>query len=129
MRRSALTHAALPFTVLFRSVSTVRNYDSFSAPSSNRFLDATVWAMFFTDRTATLNSTRTRRAGETSRTGTRGQNLSRVHPSARGHTLQVGPARAAEWARILGYGEKQFIRYALQDLVRHEGLECHVNVA
>ena len=40
----------------------------------------------------------------------------------------VSPARAAAWGRKLGYGEKQFIRYALQDLVRQEGLDCTVTV-
>jgi transcriptional regulator with XRE-family HTH domain len=41
----------------------------------------------------------------------------------------VGPARAAQWAKILGYSEKQFIRLALQALVDAEGLDCKVSVA
>lgn len=40
----------------------------------------------------------------------------------------VSPARAAQFARILGYGEKQFVRLALQELVDQAGLDLNVNV-
>lgn len=37
--------------------------------------------------------------------------------------------KAAQWTRRLGYGQNQFIRLALQDQVREEGLKCTVSVA
>lgn len=40
----------------------------------------------------------------------------------------VSPARAAQFARTLGYGEKQFVRLALQHLVDEAGLHLNVNV-
>jgi transcriptional regulator with XRE-family HTH domain len=40
----------------------------------------------------------------------------------------VSPARAAQFARVLGYGEKQFVRLALQELVDQAGLELNVHV-
>jgi transcriptional regulator with XRE-family HTH domain len=40
----------------------------------------------------------------------------------------VSPARAAKFAKILGYSDKQFIGLALQDLVQKEGLKLKVTV-
>jgi transcriptional regulator with XRE-family HTH domain len=40
----------------------------------------------------------------------------------------VSPARAAQFARTLGYGEKQFVRLALQQLVDQAGLGLSVHV-
>ncbi len=40
----------------------------------------------------------------------------------------VSPARAAEWAKILGYSEAQFVRLALQDQIDEAGLALRVNV-
>lgn len=40
----------------------------------------------------------------------------------------VSPARAAEWAAVLGYSEKQFVRLALQDQVSQAGLHLRVVV-
>ncbi len=41
----------------------------------------------------------------------------------------VSPQRAAAFARSLGYGEAQFVRLALQDMVRAAGLEFTVYVS
>lgn len=41
----------------------------------------------------------------------------------------LGPRRAAEWARALGYSEAQFVRLALQEMVDEEGLNLEVRVA
>ena len=41
----------------------------------------------------------------------------------------VSPARAAAFAAILGYSEKQFVRLVLQDLVNQAGLKFEVRVA
>ncbi len=41
----------------------------------------------------------------------------------------LGPRRAAEWARALGYSEAQFVRLALQEMVDEEGLDLEVRVA
>lgn len=41
----------------------------------------------------------------------------------------VSPARAAEFARRLGYSEKQFVRLALQEELERAGLEMTVEVA
>lgn len=41
----------------------------------------------------------------------------------------VSPARAAKFARILGYPESQFVRLALQALVEDAGLKMIVSVA
>ena len=41
----------------------------------------------------------------------------------------VSPKRATAFARTLGYGEAQFVRLALQDMVRAAGLEHTVQVA
>ncbi len=38
----------------------------------------------------------------------------------------VSPERAARFARVLGYGEKQFVRLALQDEVDRAGLGFRV---
>ena len=38
----------------------------------------------------------------------------------------VSPARAAEFARVLGMSEKQFVRVALQELVNETGLKVQV---
>ena len=40
----------------------------------------------------------------------------------------VSPARAARWARDLGYGEVQFVRLALQDQLRDAGLAMTVSI-
>jgi transcriptional regulator with XRE-family HTH domain len=40
----------------------------------------------------------------------------------------VGVARAAEWARLLGYSEPQFVRLALQAELDSAGLELDVTV-
>ena len=40
----------------------------------------------------------------------------------------VSPARAAEWARVLEYGEAQFVRLALQDQISQAGLKLRVSV-
>ena len=40
----------------------------------------------------------------------------------------VSPARAAEWARVLGYSEAQFVRLALQDQISRAGLKLRVSV-
>jgi len=40
----------------------------------------------------------------------------------------VGAARAAKWATLLGYSEAQFVRLALQGLVREAGLSLKVSV-
>ncbi len=40
----------------------------------------------------------------------------------------VSPERAAKFARLLGYSEKQFVRLALQDLVRESGLRFRVSL-
>jgi transcriptional regulator with XRE-family HTH domain len=42
----------------------------------------------------------------------------------------VGPARAAAWARTLGYSEQQFVRLAVQQQLDEEGLgHLHVQIA
>ncbi len=40
----------------------------------------------------------------------------------------VSPARAARFAKVLGYSEKQFVRLALQDMVDDAGLALIVKV-
>jgi transcriptional regulator with XRE-family HTH domain len=40
----------------------------------------------------------------------------------------VSPMRAARFAKILGYSEKQYVRLALQDLVRQSGLRFKVDL-
>jgi transcriptional regulator with XRE-family HTH domain len=40
----------------------------------------------------------------------------------------VSPERAARFARVLGYSEKQYVRLALQDLVRQSGLKFTVDL-
>lgn len=40
----------------------------------------------------------------------------------------VSPERAARFASILGYGEAQFVRLALQGLVEDAGLRLRVHV-
>ncbi len=40
----------------------------------------------------------------------------------------VSPARAAKFAKKLGYSEKQFITLALQDIVRKDGLKFVVKL-
>lgn len=40
----------------------------------------------------------------------------------------VSPGRAARFAKLLGYSEKQFIRLALQALLDQEGIHLIVNV-
>lgn len=48
-----------------------------------------------------------------------------IEKGRRGITI----ARAAEWARLLGYSEPQFVQYALQDEVNEAGLKWKVQVA
>jgi len=40
----------------------------------------------------------------------------------------VSPERAARWASLLGYGEAQFVRLALQDELHRAGLRYTVTV-
>ena len=40
----------------------------------------------------------------------------------------LSPARAAEFARILGYGEAQFVRLALQEQLEQAGLDFKVHI-
>ena len=40
----------------------------------------------------------------------------------------VSPAKAASYAKILGYSEAQFVRLALQDLVTRNGLAYRVGL-
>ncbi|MGC1953036.1 MAG: helix-turn-helix transcriptional regulator [Gammaproteobacteria bacterium] len=40
----------------------------------------------------------------------------------------VTPDRAVRWAKALGYGEKQFVRLALQDQLRAAGVNMKVDV-
>src|SRR5262245_40134143 len=40
----------------------------------------------------------------------------------------VSPSRAAQWARTLGYSEIEFVRLALEDLLRQSGLKMVVHV-
>ena len=40
----------------------------------------------------------------------------------------VSPARAAKFARVLGFSEKQFVRLALQKLIDEAGLDLIVRV-
>ena len=40
----------------------------------------------------------------------------------------VSPARAAKWARLLGYSEAQFVRLALQAMMEEAGLQLTVHV-
>lgn len=41
----------------------------------------------------------------------------------------VSPGRAAEFARTLGYSDRQFVRLALQELVDGAGLDLEVRIA
>lgn len=40
----------------------------------------------------------------------------------------VGPERAARFAKILGYSQRQFVEFALQDQIRQAGLHYKINV-
>ena len=40
----------------------------------------------------------------------------------------VSPERAARFARLLGYGQKQFVRLALQDQLSRAGLKFRVEI-
>lgn len=40
----------------------------------------------------------------------------------------VTPDRAVRWAKALGYGERQFVRLALQDQLREAGVKMKVDV-
>lgn len=40
----------------------------------------------------------------------------------------VGPARAARWGKLLGYGEVTFVRLALRTLLQAEGLRYDVQL-
>jgi len=41
---------------------------------------------------------------------------------------EVSPQKAAEFAQILGYSKKQFIRLAIQDGLRRKGLNYDIDV-
>jgi len=41
----------------------------------------------------------------------------------------LSPGRAAAFARVLGYSERQFVRLALQEIVDDAGLDFEVRVA
>ena len=58
------------------------------------------------------------------RLGVSRQNLCDVEHGRR----SVSPARAAEWAQVLGYSEAQFVRLALQDQISQAGLKLRVSV-
>ena len=58
------------------------------------------------------------------RLGVSRQNLCDIEQGRR----SVSPARAAEWARVLGHSEAQFVRLALQDQVSQAGLNLKVTV-
>lgn len=45
------------------------------------------------------------------------------------HRKVVSPGRAARFAQVLGYGEAQFVRLALQGLVEEAGLNLNVSVS
>lgn len=53
------------------------------------------------------------------------QNLSDIENNRR----NVSAVRAAEWAKILGYGTAQFVRLALQAEVDAAGLDLDVSVS
>ncbi len=40
----------------------------------------------------------------------------------------VSPERAARFAKTLGYGQRQFVRLALQDQLKHAGLHFRVEL-
>jgi len=40
----------------------------------------------------------------------------------------VSPARAAQFAKLLGYSQEQFVRLALQDIVKRDGLAYKVSI-
>jgi transcriptional regulator with XRE-family HTH domain len=40
----------------------------------------------------------------------------------------VSPARAAQFAKQLGYSQEQFVRLSLQDIVKRDGLSYKVSV-
>jgi antitoxin HigA-1 len=40
----------------------------------------------------------------------------------------VSPERAARFAKVLGYGQRQFVRLALQDQLKHAGLKFRVEL-
>lgn len=40
----------------------------------------------------------------------------------------LNPGRAAEWARVLGFSETQFVRLIFQDQLRKAGLELRVSI-
>lgn len=52
------------------------------------------------------------------------QNLCDVEQGRR----TVSPARAAEWAKTLGYSAPQFVRLALQDQINEAGLKLRVSI-
>ena len=41
---------------------------------------------------------------------------------------EVSPQKAAEFAKILGYSEKQFIRLAVQDALRRKGFHYEIEI-
>lgn len=41
----------------------------------------------------------------------------------------ISPKKAAEYAEILGYSPKQFIRLCLQDMLNREGFKLNVDLA
>ena len=41
----------------------------------------------------------------------------------------VSPGRAVKWAKILGYGERQFVRLSLQQMLDRDNIDLEVKVA
>ena len=56
-----------------------------------------------------------------------GISRSHLNDIEKGRTA-VSPQKAAEYAEILGYSEKQFVRLALQDLLNRYDLEFEVEL-
>ena len=55
--------------------------------------------------------------------------VSRAHVAAIERGKAVSPQRAARYANALGYSEAQFVRLALQDVVKRAGLRYTVEVS
>jgi len=41
----------------------------------------------------------------------------------------VSPGRAVRWAKTLGYGERQFVRLSLQQMLDRDNIDLEVKVA
>jgi plasmid maintenance system antidote protein VapI len=55
--------------------------------------------------------------------------VTRAHVAAIEHGKPVAPESAARYAKALGYSEEQFVRLALQDVVRRARLPYVVEVS